>query len=482
LSIPSFSSRIVVVLAGEFVSKAAVVMAFVWLARTLDPSVYGDVEWALSLLMVFTMAADAGLATWASARIGAAPGDAVALVARVGFLRLSLAVPAYVLLALVAWSFGGPAGVALAIYGLVLFLSPLFLQYLFNGLFQPRWAALGNALRGVIFAIAVVLLVEPGSPPSTVAIAEVLAAAGLALCSVVVLRMVFDLPVQLRESRQALVELLARSWRTGASEVTWGVQWYAGLILLGYLATSTDAAWHSSSLRLVMALHTLVWLYLYVLLPTLARLVADDPIAWAHLMGQSLRLTGWVGWGIAVVGTVGARPILTTVFGAPFEDAVPVLRAMIWVVPIAWMSGHIRYSLIAAGRPEKDYHAALVGAGTTIGLTLLLAPRLQATGASLALIGGMLTNAFAAGAFGRAVLPSFELVRSIAPSMLVGALCLAVGFAAAGTTGELAAAAAAGVLLGACGLVAEREVAGGLLRASIARVKLKVGSSANTGT
>jgi len=479
---PSFPSRLVAVLAGELVNKGAVVVAFVWLARTLDPAVYGDVEWALSLLMVATMAADAGLTTWASARIGAAPLEAAPLVARVGLLRLSLAVPTYLVLGLVAWSFGGPAGTALAIYGLVLFLSPLFLQYLFNGLFQPRWAALGNALRGLVFATAVVLLVGPASPPATVAVAELLGAAGLALCSFVVLRLVFDLPVRARESRRALVDLLARSWRTGASEVTWGVLWYAGLILLGYLATSTDAAWHSSSLRLVMALHTLVWLYLYVLLPTLARMVGDDPGGWARVMGQSIRLTGWAGWGIALVGTVGARPILTTVFGAPFEDAVPVLRVMIWVIPLAWMSGHIRYSLIAAGRPDRDYHAALMGAATTIGLTLLLAPGLHAVGASLALVGGMSVNAVAAWAFGRMVLPPFALVRSAAPSTVCGAGCLALGLVGAGVTGAVAAAVVAAGLLGLCGLVAEREVAVELLRASLGWFKPKVGSSANAGT
>jgi O-antigen/teichoic acid export membrane protein len=474
---------LVAVLAGEFVNKGAVVVAFVWLARTLDPAVYGDVEWALSLLMVFTMAGDAGLATWASARVAAAPAEAAVLVARVGLLRLALAVPAYAVLSLIAWSFGGPAGSALAIYGLVLFLSPLFLQYLFNGLFQPRWAALGNALRGVTFAIAVVLLVDQGASPSVVAVAEVLGAASLALCSFVVLRVIFsDMSVRLREGWRSLLALLAQSWRTGASEVTWGVLWYAGLILLGFLATSTDAAWHSSSLRLVMALHTLVWLYLYVLLPTLARLVDNDSAGWARVVEQSLRVTGWMGWTIALVGTIGARPILTTVFGPEYEAAVPVLQAMVWVIPIAWMSGHLRYSLIAAGRPEKDYHAALIGAGTTVGLTLLLAPSMQSLGASLALLGGLVANAIAAWALARGVLPRHAFVRNAAPSLVVAAACLAGGLALRAAVGDVVAALAAGVVLAACGAFSEREVIGDLLRASMAIVKPKVGSSANAGT
>ena len=468
---PSFPSRLAALLAGELVSKGSVVAAFVYLARTLDPAVYGEVEWALSLLMVATLAADAGLSTWAAARVAGAPDDVPSLVARVGGLRLTLAVPAYLVLAVVAWTYGGSAGPALLVYGLVLFLTPLFLQYLFNGLFQPRWAALGNALRGLTFAVAVLLLVRPGAGPMAVALAELLGAAALALCSLVVLRKVIGLRARLRDAGRGLGVLLGQSWRTGASDVTWGVHWYAGLILLGYLATSTEAAWHSSSLRLVMALHTLVWLYLYVLLPTFARLVRSDPAAWSHTTERSLRVSSWAGFGIALVGTLGAGPLLTTVFGPAYASAVPVLRAMVWVIPVAWISGHLRYSLIAAQRPEKDYHAALVGAGTTIALAVALSPAFQSTGAGLALLGGTVANAVAAVVFARNVLPRVALARNLAASGVCAAACLAGGVALAPAMGDLGAALAATTALAACALVAERDEIAAAVRTTLLAVR-----------
>jgi O-antigen/teichoic acid export membrane protein len=412
--LPSFHSRLAAVLAGELISKACVVGAIFWLARRLDPAAYGEVEWVLSLTMVGTVAADAGLTSWASARVAAEPSEASSLVARVGALRLALAAPVYAALLIVAWSYGGRAGSALAICGLVLFLTPLFLQYLFNGLFQPRWAAFGQALRGATFAVAVVLFVHPGSSPSVVAVAELLGAAALALCSLAVLRMVLRLPVATSAGRLGLRSLLSQSWTIGASEIAWGVHWYVGLILLGVLATTTDAAWHAAGLRLALALHTIVWLYLYVLLPNLARLTASDPAGWAPFVERSLRVSGWAGVGIALGVTLGAEPILATLFGAPFAAAAPALRATIWIVPIAWMSGHIRYSLIAAGHPWRDCQAALAGAGTTIVLTLALVPFLQSTGAGLALVGGTAANAIAASWLARGVLPPLALGRIMA--------------------------------------------------------------------
>lgn len=442
--------------AGELLNKGSVVAGFIWIARTIDPGAYGQVEWALSVTMACLLVADAGLAITATAEIAAKPDEAPVFVARVGWLRLALAVPVYLLLLAAAWLKGGAAGFALAIYGLILFVQPLFLQYFFDGSLQTRWTAVGSAVRGSTFLVTVLLLVHAGSQPSAVAIAEVLGASALAACNLVVARGVFKLIPRIEEGRHGLSSLVARTWRVGASDVTWGIQNYAGLIFLGYTATAQETAWHSSSLRLLLAIHTGVWLYLTTLLPNLARL-AHDPAGWKRVVEQSVRLTGWVGCGIALVGVLAAPTILTTVFGPPFVAAVWPFRAMIWVVPVAWLSGHIRYSLIAARHPEHEYRARLVGAGTTIVLTLILAPSLKSTGTALALLAGTIANAVAAWVLMRGVLPDGEYGKGMAASSLCCFACLVFGLLATPAIGEVAAALAAGTLMITTAAVAERH-------------------------
>lgn len=471
----SFSGRLAAVFAGEFVNKASVVVAFMWLARTLDAAAYGEVEWALSLTMVFTLVADGGLTTWAATQVAAEPTDASRLVAKVGWLRFLLAVPSYLVLLLVAVSYGGRAGSALAVYGLVLWLAPFFLQYLFNGLLRTGWAALANAIRGLAFMLAVVILVRAGSAPSRVAIAEVLGAVALVVCNLVVIRRVFHLPILAFQERHGLLKILSRSWRIGATEVTWSVHWYSGLILLGYLATATDAAWHSASLRLVVALHTGVWLYLYVLLPNLARVVIRDPLAWLEMVTTSVRTTAWIGGGVALVGTLGAEPILTTVFGAPFVAAVPTFRAAAWVIPTAWLSGHIRYSLIAAQRQQLDYQAALAGTFTTIALTVALVPLLASTGAGLALLGGTLANAVTARVLSRGVLPKCAYLRTAAAPLASCAVCLILGFLLTPAVGASTATLVAGTGLAGIAAVAEKDRVGRIQSVFIASLRPKIG-------
>jgi O-antigen/teichoic acid export membrane protein len=463
----SFRSRLAAVFAGELVNKGCVMAAFVYLAHTLSPDAYGDVEWALSIMTVAALAADAGLTSWGTAAIAARPSDAEAIVARVAGVRLALAVPACVVIAAIAFAFGGPAGAALAVYGIVLLLSPLFLQYLFNGL-QTRWASFGNAVRGATFLVTTLLVVRAASAPVVVAAAELCGALALVVCNLVLMSSVLRLRPRRLTAAGELRGVLARSWRIGASEVVWGVQWYAGLILLGYSVTSTDVAWHSAALRIVMSLHTGVWLYLYVLLPNLARLLTTDPNGWSRTVSTSLGLTSWLGGLLAVVGTLAAGPIMTLVFGETFAPATPRLQAMIWVLPIAWMSGHWRYSFVAID-PRKDYAAALIGAGTAVALTVLLLP-LGGIAAAFGLLGGTAANAVAAWVLSRRALPPVDL-RGLATGFGCSAGSLVLGLAATPALGPLAAAGVAGTLLGGIALVVERERARELRDAVLGAVR-----------
>lgn len=453
----AFLVRVLAMGAGELVAKVAVTLAFVRLARVLDPSVYGQVEWALSWLMVGAIAADAGLGTWAASQLGAQAERARSLVAQVARLRLWLSATVALVLVLVARVSAPGAGAALGVYALALLATPWIVPYLFNGLLRSEWAGLTSAARGVVFALATIVLAGPGSTAIAVAAAEVLGAVAAALCCVLAARYALGIPLPLAGARVQARSLLARSWPIGASELTWGALWYAGLMVLGYVATAEDTAWYGSALRLVMALHTLVFLYLSVLLPTLSHALTSDPAQWRVMLERSVRVTAWAGGLMALVGTLGARPILSVVFGPAFEAATPLLRILVWVVPVSWASGHLRYSFIASNQPAYDSRAALVGAGAALVLSLALTPILRSRGAAFGLLGGVVANAVAAGWFASRVLPHVRGAASAVPAAAVTAVCLLLGAILIPLTGDVLATLSAAVLLMATALIIERH-------------------------
>jgi O-antigen/teichoic acid export membrane protein len=418
--VPSFERRIAAVIAGELINKASVMFAFVWLARTITQSTYGDVEWATSIMFVAVLVGDAGLTTWGAAEIAARPERARRLRHAIAKLRIRLAAPAYLALLAAGYARSGSAFATVAVYGLTLWITPFLLQHVFNGLYETRWVAVGSAARGLAFLSVVMLFASPESTALVPAIAEVLGAGAMALAHFIGAKRVLELRTDPPVIDSAPVDpILPRSWTIGASELVWGLQWSFGLLWLGYVAPSEGVAWHSAGLRIVAALHTGVYLYLYVLLPTLARLLADRSRddEWRTTLAESMRLTAWAGFGVALVTVVGAEVILEAAFGAPYVAAATGLRLMIWAVPIAWASGHIRYSLIAMGQPKLDYRSAVAGTATTIMLTIVLVPSLGPTGAAAALVAGILANGLTAWHLGRRYLPATKFVIALLPSV-----------------------------------------------------------------
>ena len=49
-------------------------------------------------------------------------------------------------------------------------------------------------------------------------------------------------------------------------------------------------------------------------------------------------------------------------FGPPFAEAASSLAVLVWVLPLTMLSGHARWSLIAAGRQSRVLWAQLAGA------------------------------------------------------------------------------------------------------------------------
>ena len=81
-----------------------------------------------------------------------------------------------------------------------------------------------------------------------------------------------------------------------------------------------------------------------------------------------------------------AGPIITLVFGPQYAQSVGVFRILVWMIPIALVSGHYRYALIAYGLQKYEFYCALVGAAASIGAGVPLVLTIGIQGAAMALV------------------------------------------------------------------------------------------------
>jgi O-antigen/teichoic acid export membrane protein len=440
----SFVVRYLTLLGGEAGSKLCVLIAFAYLARTLGPREFGAIEVALSMTMFFVLAAEAGLGSYGARILETAPHRAATLISQASLLRAALALPAYaVILGLSAWRGIG----ILALYGLTVLLTPFNTQWVFQGLRQMQWVALGSLTRYGTFAALVLLLVRQGSDTRLVAAAEVAGALGLALFNTVLIRQVLKIQLDWRGAWHGAIDLFRRAWFLGASDLTWTAMWYSPTIVIGWIhpEQTEQAAWLAASVRIVMAFHSFVWLYFFNLVPDLSRELHNGVDEWRALMHRSLSVSMWPACFVASAGLLLAPVVIDVIFGSAYGPAVLPFQIVICMIPVAWLSGHFRFSLIVSGHQRLEFMASAIAGVATLVLAAAGASRFGAPGAAAALLAGGLINAILAGIAVRRVVGAVRLGPAT-PALITCLASLLVGFGAIWLVGRIAGAVLACVL------------------------------------
>ena len=434
----SFAVRYLTLFGGEVTSKVAVLVAFAYIARALGPGGFGAVELALSTTLLVVLAVELGLGSYGARIIETSPERAAQLIPRAAILRLMLAVPACVFLLAVSAASDENVRGLLAVYGLVVLLTPFNTQWVFQGLRQMQWVAAGSFLRYGTFAALVFAVVRPGSDPRLVAAAEVAGAIALALFNSAILVRVLRVRFTWTGAGRGAVSLFRDTWFLGGSDLAWMAMWLSPAIVIGWLDPSRpeQVAWIAAAVRIVVALHTFVWLYFFNLLPNLSRELQNGPRPWGVLVHRSLSLSTWPACLVAVGGTLVAPTLLPVVFGQAYSQAVLPFQIVVWMIPVAWISGHFRFSLIAAGRQDQDFVASSSGALTAVTLAAVLAPGSGAPGVAAALMSAGLVNACVSGLAMRRLIGPVR-VAGILPGLATGLVTVVGGVLLAGRIGSL---------------------------------------------
>jgi O-antigen/teichoic acid export membrane protein len=395
----SFVVRSLTLFGGEGFSKLCAFGAFAYLARTLGPRNFGTVELALSVTVFFVLGAESGLGSYGARLIERSPHLTPTLIPQVAVLRAMLGLPAYLGILFISERYGMPGVGILAIYGVLVLLTPFFTQWVFQGLRQMQWVAAASSLRYGIFAALVILLIRGGSDTRLVAVAEVFAALAVVIFNAFIIYRVLRIRLEWHGAVTGAVKLLKHAWFLGASDLAWAAMWYSPSIIIGWLAIRQlyQVAWVAAAVRIVMALHTFVWLYFFNMIPNLSKEIHDGLDGWRDLLARSMSTSMWAACLIALGGTFCAPVIVQTTYGSRYEAAVLPFQIAIWMIPVTWFSGHFRFSLIASGHQRLEFLACAAGGAVTVVSAYFAVQLAGAPGATAALLLGGIVNAALAG-------------------------------------------------------------------------------------
>jgi PST family polysaccharide transporter len=373
--------------AGEFASKVFAFLAFAYLARVLGPREFGQLEFALALICFLTLLVDCGLGPYGAREIAKDESAVGRLTIHILFVRCLLGAFALAILIIFLAFLDKPWSVEklILLYGLTLVAQPGLLPWVFQGRDLMGYVALASVIRWSFFAVGVLIFVRN---PETTWIVPIVEGAAI-LCVSIYYFFVYSKhfgALGKRIDYRYASSMFRQAVPIGASELVWALKIYFATVLLGIYTNGAEVGWFGAAHRLVISLHAFVWLYFFNLLPSISRSSLGTFDSLQRLMRGSLQITSWLGVFVAMVGTALAKPVLTVVYGSQYEPAVAAFQVLIWLIPLALVSGHFRYTLIAYDRQGLEFLTAALGGALNVGLNLTLNATYGIVGAAMSIV------------------------------------------------------------------------------------------------
>jgi O-antigen/teichoic acid export membrane protein len=411
--------------AAELLSKVLTAIAFVYLARVLGPQNYGFLEFSLALLVILTLAVDSGLNSYGAREIAKDATLGPDLIVHVALIRAVLAVTAIIAVWLLSAVLNQPEPVKnlLRWYSLTLILLPGMVQWVFQGLDRMRVVALASVVRWLAFSLGIFLFVRGANDLWLAPLVEFAAMSGAVLLLVRLMLRVYHLRGARVDWHKAFA-IYRKALPIGASEIVWAGKMYFATVWLGLMVGAVEVGWFSAAHRIVISLHAFVWLYFYNLLPSIARSSKQPAERLQELMGFSLQATAWVAVFLGVFGSAFAGAAIALLYPAQYGQTAAAFQVLIWLIPLAWMSGHYRYTLIGYDQQRLEFVSAVVGLVVNIALNLALIPAFGLVGAAWALVASEAAIWVTAYAFLRRSVTHIPVLSRLALPLVAGGLLL----------------------------------------------------------
>ena len=375
--------------AGEMTAKLLTFASFSFLAHGLGPANYGILEFTLAVMTFFTLPADLGLSWYGAREVARNPARGPRLLHEITGLRfaLTLCSMAGLLIFILVIHKSYEQKELLGIYCVSLLATPFLLQWFFQAYDRMVWVAGATIVRQIGFAGLVFLCCRGGYSLLWVGFAECISVTCIATYCIFLTRYGLGAPWPWPDLHLGrLMGHIRESLPIGLSELSWAFMWYFCTVLLGLFYPDKSLCWFGASHRTVMAMHTFVALYFFNLLPSIARCVGRPDSQLLKLMDRSVRFVAWTGLYAAAALSVLGPWVLQLLYGKPFRAGSGTFAILVWMLPIAMLSGHHRYTLLAYNRQLRLLWCMIASAVTAVVAGLVLTPIYGGSGAACALI------------------------------------------------------------------------------------------------
>ena len=359
--------------------------AVIYLARVLLVEGFGRLNFVIALVSYFMLLVNVGLNELGVREVSRRPEAVGDYVGTITALRITLALFAFGLLAVVCRWIGLPrADTILAlIVGCILFTYGCSVEWAFRGLERMGIVGRARALNSLVYLVAVVALIRGVGNLLLVGACLV----GGELISVIYLYLHYWRrvgPVRFNFGLRDWATILHQSWPIGLAFAMSTTFFQVDLIFLGLLKDETAVGLYSAAGRLISIFYTIGIIYVTAIFPQISQRAKEAPETLGRFLVQASRAALVVVLPAGVLAVLLARPILGSLYGTPYLGATLAFQVLVWSL-VVYVLGHLlSYSLVGQDRQKTYLGVLTLGAIVNVALNLLFIGPFGIVGAAIA--------------------------------------------------------------------------------------------------
>ncbi len=374
-------------LTGSVIAGFLHFIVIVYLARVLGPGGFGEISFAMAIVIYFTLIADLGLPLLGTREVAREKDKIKDYLGSILTLRLLLALIGFGLLVLMTFFLNKPVEIRylIILYGLGLIPSALLLDWAFQGMEKMEYIGLGRILSGVVYLGLVLGFVKTPNQLLLIPCFQVagnLLAAGL-LISIFVKN--FGLP-KFRVNFVLWKKLIHQALPIGLSLVMVQIIYYADTVMLGFMRSSEEVGYYNAAYKIIFVFILILGAYYNAVFPVISNYFKTSLHLLKKLQSYTIKLMVTVVVPLAVGGTILAKPVMNFLYGAEYASGAIALQILIWALVLICINSVYAWGLWACDGQNKYLRVVTVQAVSNVVLNFILIPFFGLIGASVATV------------------------------------------------------------------------------------------------
>ena len=370
---------------SKLITSIGTFSIIVYLARTLLPSGFGKINFALIVISYFGLISNMGLSTLGVREIAKDHNKLKKYIENIVSLRVILGIISYLFLLLFVFLLPKPLELKalILLYGLSIFSSALFIDWVFKGIERMEMVAFARIIQVGLYLVFIFLWIKGPEDITKIPIFHFLSLSLVILFLGSILKKENFVP---KIDIKFWKKILKEAFPIGFSVVMVQIYYNIDIVILGFLRENEEVGWYSAAYRIVLFVLGFAFFFGESIYPSLSQISRKNSHITKKFITATLKIVLLAGLPITTALFILGPNIISYIYGANYYPSIITFQVLVWSILTVFCSIPFAYSLLAFGKQKYYMYSVSLGALLNIILNISLIPRYGIMGASVATI------------------------------------------------------------------------------------------------